>query len=139
MPISKKPPKQPRFPSIQKRCKYCHLNFDTKPTYNGSQMEFCCKEHRWSFRKEGKKPIEFILRKQEKRMRQFAREEAEQIFQQKLRGLNEQIGAWQVQLVRQLDQYQKRMREIAQEEVRAKLTFRTEPLPAECPSVPQSA
>lgn len=68
------PAKAPKYPSQNKRCKYCHTVFQTAPTYNGSKMEFCTKEHRWSYRKEGKKPIAAILKKQEKHMRAIARE-----------------------------------------------------------------
>jgi lysyl-tRNA synthetase class II len=38
-------------------------------------MKFCKAAHRKAFDKEGEKPIDVILRKQERRMRQIAREE----------------------------------------------------------------
>lgn len=65
---------KPKFPSIEKRCKYCKCAFQTKPTYNGSQTDFCTPQHRWAFGKEGKLPIGAILTKQEKRMRAIVAE-----------------------------------------------------------------
>jgi hypothetical protein len=67
----------PRYPSVRRKCKYCGTNFNTPATYNGSQMKFCKPAHRKAFDKEGEKPIDVILRKQERRMRQLAREEAD--------------------------------------------------------------
>ena len=64
-----------KYPSVRRTCKYCKCNFNTPPTYNGSQMQFCKPAHRKSFDKEGEKPIDVILRKQERRMRAIAREE----------------------------------------------------------------
>jgi len=81
MPKPADKPKRPLFPSVQRRCKYCDLMFQTKPTWNGSNMKFCCSQHRTAFSREGKKPIHMILKKQEKRMRQVAREEIEAIAQ----------------------------------------------------------
>ena len=69
------PPEKPRYPALTKRCKYCHLTFKTKPTYNGQKQEFCIPAHRKAFHDEGRKPIGAILKRQEKHMRQIAREE----------------------------------------------------------------
>jgi hypothetical protein len=69
------PAPQPKFPSLTKKCKYCHVMFKTPPTYNGQQQEFCIPAHRKAFHKEGRKPILAILKRQEKHMRQLAREE----------------------------------------------------------------
>ena len=49
----KEAPATPRFPSEQRRCRYCKLMFKTKPTYNGSKMKFCSERHRKAFDKEG--------------------------------------------------------------------------------------
>jgi len=68
--------------------------FKTKPTYNGSKMKFCSERHRKAFDKEGEKPIDVILRKQERRMHGIAREE----------------------IARDLFGQENRMREIAREE-----------------------
>lgn len=65
----------PRYPSVRRKCKYCKLEFNTPATYNGQQMKFCKPAHRKAFDKEGEKPIDVILRKQEKRMREIVREE----------------------------------------------------------------
>jgi hypothetical protein len=40
-------------------------------------MEFCRQSHRWAYAREGKKPIDYIMKKYEKRMREIAREEAD--------------------------------------------------------------
>lgn len=74
------PAKQPRFPSQKRRCKYCHVTFDTPPTYNGQHQDFCIPAHRKAFHNEGRKPIAAILKRQEKHMRQIARQEAENVF-----------------------------------------------------------
>ena len=68
-------PSKPKFPSIKKKCRYCHCMFSTPPTYNGQNQEFCIEAHRKAFHKEGQKPIAAILKRQEKHMRQIAREE----------------------------------------------------------------
>jgi hypothetical protein len=70
-----KQPATPRFPSKRVKCRYCKCAFNTPPTYNGSRMKFCCEKHQKAFDKEGEKPIDVILRKQERRMREIAREE----------------------------------------------------------------
>lgn len=75
MPKSAKQPEEPRYPSVRRKCRYCGCNFNTPATYNGQQMKFCNAAHRKAFDKEGEKPIDVILRKQEKRMREIAREE----------------------------------------------------------------
>ena len=75
MPKLGKQPETPRFPSVRRKCKYCGCQFNTKATYNGSQMKFCSARHRKAFDKEGEKPIDVILRRQEQRMRRIAREE----------------------------------------------------------------
>lgn len=75
MPKLGKQPETPRFPSVRRKCKYCGCQFNTKATYNGSQMKFCSARHRKAFDKEGEKPIDVILRRQEQRMRKIAREE----------------------------------------------------------------
>jgi len=67
----------PKFPSVRRTCKYCGCNFNTAATYNGSKQKFCKPAHRKAYDREGEKPIDIILRKQEKRMRQIAREEIE--------------------------------------------------------------
>lgn len=66
---------QPKFPALRKKCKYCRCEFTTPATANGQKMDFCKPAHRWAFAREGKKPIDFILKKQDKRMREIAREE----------------------------------------------------------------
>jgi hypothetical protein len=66
---------QPKYPALRKKCKYCKLEFTTPATANGQKMEFCKSSHRWAFAREGKKPIDWILKKYEKRMREIAREE----------------------------------------------------------------
>ena len=71
-----------RFPSQRRKCKYCGTQFNTPATYNGQQMRFCTAAHRKAFDKEGEKPIDVILRKQENRMRKIAREEALIVFEQ---------------------------------------------------------
>jgi hypothetical protein len=75
MPKPAEKPQQPKFPSLKKRCKYCHVTFDTPPTYNGQHQDFCIEAHRKAFHKEGRKPIAAILKRQEKRMREIVREE----------------------------------------------------------------
>lgn len=75
MPKAAEAPSKPKFPSVKKRCKYCHVTFDTPPTYNGQQQEFCIEAHRKAFHKEGRKPIAAILKRQEKHMREIVREE----------------------------------------------------------------
>jgi hypothetical protein len=74
------PAPQPKFPPVTKKCKYCHVTFKTPPTYNGQQQEFCIPAHRKAFHKEGRKPIFAILKRQEKHMRQIAREEIAAAF-----------------------------------------------------------
>ena len=71
-----------RFPSQRRKCKYCGTQFNTPATYNGQQMRFCTAAHRKAFDKEGEKPIDVILRKQENRMRKIARDEASALFDQ---------------------------------------------------------
>jgi hypothetical protein len=71
---------KPKYPSERRKCKYCGCQFNTKPTYNGSKMKFCGTPHQKAFDKEGEKPIDVILRKQERRMREIAREEAHKVI-----------------------------------------------------------
>jgi hypothetical protein len=73
-------PSKPKFPSIKKKCRYCHCMFSTPPTYNGQNQEFCIEAHRKAFHKEGQKPIAAILKRQEKRMREIVREEISAVF-----------------------------------------------------------
>ncbi len=75
MPKSAKEAPETRFPSKRVKCRYCKCEFNTPATYNGSQQKFCKAAHRKAFDKEGEKPIDVILRKQERRMREIAREE----------------------------------------------------------------
>jgi hypothetical protein len=70
-----KQPETPRYPSVRRKCRYCGTQFNTPATYNGQQMKFCKPAHRKAFDKEGEKPIDVILKRQEKRMREIAREE----------------------------------------------------------------
>ena len=74
-------PKKPKFPSVERRCKYCKVKFKTKPTYNGSKMEFCTPGHRKAFHYEGETPLGHILSRQEKRMREIAQEEIRKHFE----------------------------------------------------------
>ena len=67
-----------KYPSQTKVCRYCKITFKTKATYNGQHQEFCVPAHRKAFNKEGQKPIGAILKRQEKHMRQIAREEIKQ-------------------------------------------------------------
>jgi len=76
------PAPEPKFPSLTKRCKYCHVTFKTPATYNGQQQDFCIPAHRKAFHKEGRKPILAILKRQEKHMRQIAREIAREEIEQ---------------------------------------------------------
>ena len=78
MPKPKKMAPEPKYASQKRKCRYCQVQFNTKPTYNGSKQEFCTPQHRWAYQKEGRKPIAAILKRQEKHMRQIAREEAQQ-------------------------------------------------------------
>lgn len=68
-------PKKPEYPTFQRRCKYCNVMFQTKPTYQQTKMKFCCAGHRKAFQREGKTPMGKILSRQEKRMREIVREE----------------------------------------------------------------
>jgi hypothetical protein len=70
-------PKKCKYTSESRKCKYCHLAFMTKPTYAGSKQKFCKPAHRKAFFDEGKQPIDVIMKRQEKRMRAIAKEEAE--------------------------------------------------------------
>lgn len=80
------------YPALRKKCKYCHLVFTTAATRNGQKQEFCKPTHRWAFAREGKKPIDVILKRQEKRMRQIAREEIETAFAE-LAAVAERLGS----------------------------------------------
>ena len=71
-------PKKPEYPTFQRRCKYCNVMFQTKPTYQQTKMMFCCAGHRKAFQREGKTPMGKILARQEKRMREICREEIKQ-------------------------------------------------------------
>lgn len=64
------------FPPKKVKCKYCNCIFMTKGTYNGSKQKFCKPSHRKAYHDEGSKPIDVILKRQEKRLREIAREEA---------------------------------------------------------------
>lgn len=75
--MKRKPDTAPKFPALRKKCKYCKLEFTTPATANGQKMEFCKPTHRWAYAREGSKPIDAIMRKYEKRMREIAREEAD--------------------------------------------------------------
>ena len=75
MKKSAKEAPETRYPSKRVKCPYCKCAFNTPPTYNGSTQKFCKPAHRKAFDKEGEKPIDVILRKQERRMREIAREE----------------------------------------------------------------
>jgi hypothetical protein len=92
-----------RYPSQRRKCKYCGTNFNTPPTYNGSQMRFCTAAHRKAFDKEGEKPIEVILRRQEKHMRKICREEIRMMAA--------------VEESQAINVLTKRLREIAREEI----------------------
>ena len=72
-----------KYPSLTKQCRYCKLTFKTPATFNGRNQEFCIPAHRKAFHKEGRKPIAAILKRQEKHMRQIAREEAEHAISQR--------------------------------------------------------
>jgi hypothetical protein len=76
-PNPKAAPKKakPVYQSLRKKCKYCRLEFATPATATGQRMEFCRPSHRWAYAREGKKPIDYIMKKYEKRMREIAREE----------------------------------------------------------------
>ena len=74
------------YPSLRKKCKYCHLVFTTAATRNGQKQEFCKPAHRWAFAREGKKPIDVILKRQEKRLRQIAREEIQSAILERFGG-----------------------------------------------------
>ena len=74
MKKSAKEAPETRYPSKRVKCPYCKCAFNTPPTYNGSTQKFCKPAHRKAFDKEGEKPIDVILRKQERRMREIARE-----------------------------------------------------------------
>ena len=73
-------PKKPEYPTFQRRCKYCNVMFQTKPTYQQTKMKFCCAGHRKAFQREGKTPMGKILARQEKRMREICREEIKGIY-----------------------------------------------------------
>ena len=71
----------PKYKSESRRCKYCHLAFMTKPTYQGSKQKFCKTAHRKAFFDEGKQPIDVIMKRHEKRVRVIVREEWEKLIE----------------------------------------------------------
>ena len=123
------------YPALRKKCKYCHLVFTTAATRNGQKQEFCKPTHRWAFAREGKKPIDVILKRQEKRLRQIAREEIQSAILERFGGF-------------QRTEFFEIMRQIAQEEIGAAITrmqldpdflrLKTEPRPPVRPASPQS-
>jgi hypothetical protein len=128
--------------------------FKTPATYNGSNQDFCIPAHRKAFHSEGRKPIAAILKRQEKHMRQVAREE----FRADIQACRDLIS----QLELQLSQSRSEARKLAREEADSALrtanaqvwhvkddlyelrrvveaqNVRTEPTPAALPESPQS-
>ena len=78
MPIPKNDPYRPR------KCRFCKLLFKPagKDRGNAQKQEFCTAAHRKEFWKHGAVPVQKLLLRQEKRMREIAREEIEQAFAQ---------------------------------------------------------
>src|ERR1035441_5292619 len=73
MPIPKNDPYRPR------KCRFCKLLFKPagKDRGNAQKQEFCTAAHRKEFWKHGAVPVQKLLLRQEKRMREIAREEIE--------------------------------------------------------------
>lgn len=97
-----------KYPPKKVQCRYCHVTFTTKPTYNGSQQGFCIPGHRKAFQREGRKPIATILKRQEKHMREIARAVAREVFDDGLEKLRAQVGDNRIQ-------FSARVREVARE------------------------
>ena len=75
MPKSRKDPFRPRL------CRFCKLIFKPKGKNpaNAAEQEFCTAAHRKEFWRHGALPFEKLMGKIEKRVREIAREEIEQI------------------------------------------------------------
>lgn len=76
-------PKLRKDPYKTRPCRFCKLIFkpSCKNTRNAAEQEFCCPAHRKEFWKHGAVPVQKLMLRQEKRLREIVREELRSYFE----------------------------------------------------------